>query len=205
MARNVLRGGGKAYKQSVTGLKELERKLKAVSKDNPAMKAEMREIVAGAAKEMRDEMVRQARAAGWGNERVIGSRGARRGLARINARIRTGDGGFAPGGVSGQMAINSIFSYGKPRSGDFKKIDALAGVTKPETMVEWTAGKHPKSGRAKVSAGGKVAMAFATMLEFGTSRMRARPAIRPAVKAAQARIIARVTGGLNGMMEKFAK
>ena len=43
--RNVARGGGKSYKESVVGLKDLERKLKALLPDNPAMRADLKKLM----------------------------------------------------------------------------------------------------------------------------------------------------------------
>ncbi len=182
MARNVLRGGGKAVRESVIGLKELERKLRAMSPDHPEMRKQLQAIVSAAAGEMRDEMRTQARSAGWGGQ---------------NLRTKQGI-------VTGQEAINSIFSYGRPKETGRAKVSGLAGVSKQRTMVEWTAGRRPRSPRAKVAPGRKVAMAFATMLEFGTSRMSARPAIRTAVKTARTRIIDRVTNGFQAVYQRFA-
>jgi len=182
---NVLRGGGKGAKEAVTGLKELEKKLKALAPDNPDMARWLQNVVGKASIEMRNEMVAHARAAGWGSQSI---------------RNKTGT-------VTGEEAINSIFAFTRSSKQTRRaaKVSALAGLTKDKTMVEWRAGRYPKSPRAKVAAGKKVAMAFATMLEFGTTRMAARPAIRPAVKAARARVIAAVADGFNTVLKKFSQ
>lgn len=206
MAQNVLRGGGKAQKEAVQGLKELERKLKQLATSNPEMKFALQQVVAAGAKEMRDEMASQARAKGWGSQHITA-----RIRTDLSQRGRTPK-GFAAGGISGGMAVDSIFSYGRPRRTENprQRISALAGVTKPETMVEWTTpginAASAKAGRPRKRAKGEtVAMAFATMLEFGTSRMKARPAIRPAVKAARERIVAKVAEQYRSLLDKFSK
>lgn len=179
---NVLRGGGKANREAVVGLKELEKKLRGMMPDNPEMAQWLQEIVAGGAKAMRDEMIQQARSAGWASQ-------------TIRSQGKT---------IRGSEAIGSIFSYGKPKESRRTKVSALAGVTKRDTMIEWRASRHPKSSRAKVAFPNRVAMAFATMLEFGTTRMRARPAIRTAVKTARPRIISAITDGFNQVYQRFA-
>jgi hypothetical protein len=186
--RNIARGGGKAFKTEVTGLKELEKKLKALKGDNPQLVSEMYEVVGAAAEEVRDSMKASARAAGWGGER---------------ATVKTGRGVSV---VSGQEAIASIFAFDKPRGGNSKKrISALAGAGKKRTMIEWRAGRHPKSPRAKVAPGGKVAMSLVSMLEFGTTNRRARPAIRQAIAGAKSRIISRIADGYKTLLAKYSK
>lgn len=168
--RNVARGGGKALKSEVRGLKDLEVKLKDLLPGNPRMAKMINAVVAEAAEELANTMRSSARAAGWP-----------------------------------EWIVKSIFSYGQMRASGKKRITALAGVNKKMSMVEWRAGKHPKSPNAKVTPGGKVAMARATMLEFGTSRAPAKPAIRSAVKQAKGVIIAKVTEGFQSIYSKFSK
>lgn len=168
--RNVARGGGKAFKGEVQGLKELEAKLKAMIPENPAMARFINAVVADAASATAGIMRTSASAAGW------------------------------PASI-----VSTIFSYGKQRENSKKRISALAGVSKKRSMVVWRAGRHPKSANAKVPPGGKVAMARATMLEFGTSRSPAKPAIRNAVKQAKGVIIAKVTEGFQSIYSKFSK
>jgi hypothetical protein len=183
--RNVARGGGKALKPGVTGVKELEAKLRAMTPDNPGMLDDMSRLVVEAAAAVRDEMRTQAKAAGWD-------------------RVNIHQGGKV---VTGAEAIDSIFSFAKPlKTGGRKpKISASAGVLKKLTMVEWTAGRNNKSPNAKVAPGNKVAMSLAAMLEFGTSRMAAKPAIRTAVKTARQRVIDILTRGYNDLLVKYSQ
>lgn len=193
--RNVLRGGGKANKAAVTGLKDLERKLKAMMPDNPQMAAFAQEAVAQGAKAIQAEMLSTARAAGWGS-------------AHVHSRF----GKFAQD-ITGEDVLKRIFSYGKPKpakSGRMR-VTALAGVTKAGrggnlgSMFSWRAGKHPKSARAKVAAGNEVAMSLATALEFGTSRQPAKPAIRQAIKSGQPRVLAMITDKFQAIYQRFAQ
>src|SRR4051794_16966808 len=111
--RNIARGGGKAFKVEVTGLKELERKVKALLPENPAMRKDLYGVVGGGAEELRDEMRSAARAAGWGSFKTHSRNGA---------------------AVTGDDAIASIFADARERSGSRTRISALAGVSKKKTM-----------------------------------------------------------------------
>jgi len=102
-------------------------------------------------------------------------------------------------------AVNSIFSYGQSQPGKRKKITALAGVNKRRNMAEWTATANPRSPNAKVGAGGKVAMSLPTMYEFGTSRMRAHPAIRPAVQQVRGQVVSQLSAGITDIISRTAK
>jgi len=98
-----------------------------------------------------------------------------------------------------QYVIDSIFADGRQKRG---RISALAGANKRRTMFEWRASRHPKSPRAKVPPGGKVAMSRATALEFGTTRNEARPAIRPAVAAAKTKVVQTLSEGFIALFAK---
>jgi len=100
--------------------------------------------------------------------------------------------------------IATIFKFSELRAMGKEKISALAGVSKKRSMLEWKAGKHPKSQNAKVPPGGKVAESLATMYEFGTSRMSAHPAIRPAVKIVRNKVREAVKAGMRALLEKYA-
>lgn len=198
MARNVLRGGGAANKVAVEGLKGLERKLKALSRENPELKFAMQQTVAAGAKEMRDEMRAQARAAGWGSQAAWPVPGFPR---------------WKPHGknVAGSEALQSIFSYGRPKPSEnrWQRISALAGVTRKATMVEWRAGAKNRPalpGRErKKNRGELVAMSLATMLEYGTTNRPPRPAIRTAIKSARARIVDAVATSWKSLLDRFSK
>lgn len=91
-----------------------------------------------------------------------------------------------------KAAAESFFAYYDPEKDKPRRSGALAGAAKKRSMVEWTARANPKSPRAKVAPGGKVAMSLAAMYEFGTSWLAARPAFRPAVAAAKERVFKRI-------------
>lgn len=185
--RNVARGGGKNFKVEVTGLKELERKLKALGKGNPALSQNMWRIVGKMADGLRDEMMSAARAAGWASVRL-----------KYKGRHKSGV-------VTGEDAIRSIFSYAKPRSQVRQRYSALAGVGKKRSMFEWIAGRHPKSSKAKVAPGNPVAMSLATALEFGTTVMQPRPAIRATILAAKSRIISSLSEQYKSLLQQLAR
>jgi len=184
--RNIARGGGKAFKTEVKGLKELERKLKALRMDNPQITDELYEVVAGASDELRNQMKSAARAAGWGSRKTT-----------VNGHA-----------ISGEDAINSIFSAVLKQGGTSRRrISAIAGVGKRKTMIEWRAGKrpHPLHPPAKRAPGEKVAEAFATMLEIGTSKNPALPAIIAALKGSKGMIIDKVGSGYKALIDKYSK
>ena len=84
-------------------------------------------------------------------------------------------------------AIAGIFAYFDPNKP--KRSTALAGVSKRRSMVKW--------------ARGTIAMSLATMFEYGTSKMRARPAYRPALQAVRDSVLARVAQGYKKVIESF--
>src|SRR6266851_6117520 len=105
--KNIARGGGKGgvFKADIQGLKELERKLKALRMDSPEITAELFGIVGGAADDLRDRMRSAARSAGWGSQKTT---------VQVS------------GTVTGEDAIASIFSYDTPRGGSGRqRISAL--------------------------------------------------------------------------------
>lgn len=192
--RNVARGGGKAFKGEVQGLKELERKLKALLPENPAMRTDLYKMVGQAGEELRDRMRLNAQSAGWGSQSIYtkGSYGKR-------------------ASYSGQDVIDAMFVSSKEAPGvnSRKRINALVGVGKRRSMVEWLAGHvsffspTPRTPR-RVTEGKPVSMSFATMLEMGTTRMRARPAIGPAVAASKSNVISKLADGMNALLHKYA-
>jgi len=198
--RNIARGGGKKFKVDIQGLKELETKLRALKMDNPQIVGEIYHVVGAAADNLRDDMRSAARSAGWGAEKAVRRKGVATTKAITMKTFQSSDGKV----LTGDDAINSIFSFDEPRGGT-NKISALAGLNKKRTMVRWKAGKHPKSKNAKVAPGGEVAMAFASMLEFGTSIHRSRPAIRKAVQSGRQRIIDTIAKGFTALIEKYSK
>lgn len=188
MIRNVARGGGKAYKPEVVGLKELEKKLKALRTANPPLIGDMKRLVKESADEVRDQMIRNTISAGWGGV-----------VKRTNKGV-----------VTGADAIASIFSSSRGTEERSRaRIAALAGVSKRHSMIEWIAGRitaksPPTRTPRRVAPGGKVAEALATMLEFGTTVMSARPAIRPAVEMSKAKVISALAEGMNALLVKYS-
>lgn len=173
--RNVARGGGKLTREAVQGLKQLEAKLRDLLPSNPKMAQAVSEVVGDAAQEVRSEIQAQAMLQQWPQE-----------------------------------ILRYVFGYreGKP-AGSRNKIAALAGVSKGHKnpahpmYKEWRAGRHPKSPNAKVGPGGKVGMGWPTMWEFGTSNRPARPAVRPAIKNARARVIEIAAKGYSAILEQM--
>ena len=200
--RNYAHGGGKKLKAEIQGLKELEAKLRKLKMDHPEAAKEIYDVVGGVCNELRDSMKAAARSAGWAGERTRTNKKGVTTTKKVSLR-RVDSGGKT---ITGQDAINSIFSFAEQQSGSVKhKISGLVGVGKRKTMIEWRAGKHPKSPRAQVQAGNMVAMAFATMLEFGTSTQRARPAIRKAINSARSMMIDKLASGYRALIEKYSK
>lgn len=100
--------------------------------------------------------------------------------------------------------IESIFSFRRlpPSLRARKKPSALAGVAKADTMREWKATAAPKSARAKVPAGGRVAMSLAAMYEFGTSKLAGRGAIGTAVTNSRAAVRETIVIGLQKIIRE---
>jgi hypothetical protein len=178
-------GGGKKIRAEVQGLKELERKVKALAADNPQMLADLAGVVNAAGADLRDDMRSRARGAGWASQSTAMKKKK----------------------ITGQDAIDSIFSSAKVRTNSRSRVSTLVGVGKWRTMVTWIAGRYPKADPSKVKRrpGEPVAMAFATMLEFGTSNRPARPAIRAAVTAGRTGMLAALADGFNGLLQKYSK
>jgi len=107
-------------------------------------------------------------------------------------------------------AVKSIFTFADPQKGPRKRTSALVGIGKWRTMLEWRAGrtppKHPlKDVARKVAPGGRVAMALATMLEMGTSKMRARPAFRPALTSSLEAVADHLEDGIAAIIEAITR
>ncbi len=190
-------GGGKAIKESVVGLKDLERKLKALSADSPELALGAQVIVKRAAGEVRSAMKSAAIAAGWPSAPPATS---------VHGK-------WAGTTVTGQDVIDRIFSFGRPKERGSRRVSALAGVTKAGpgksqgTLFSWRASRShlPTRSPRKVAPGGEVAMSLATALEFGNSRRRARPALRTAIAAARQRVVTAVADGFKDLIDRFAR
>ncbi len=109
--------------------------------------------------------------------------------------------------------VASIFAYSdQPDTPGLKRTTALAGVNKRRSMVKWNAVRHSAqwhrvmtSGVHKVEPGSEVAMSLATMYEFGTSRMMAKPAFRPAVTATKGSVTAILVSAYRQAIQSFHK
>ncbi len=191
--KNLARGGGVGgtYKEGITGLKDLERKLKAMRTDNPSLMGELKALTKAGADEVRDQMRASAINAGWGSAVFRGS--DRKTVI-----------------MTGQAAIDAIFSSTKGTETNSRaRINALAGVSKRHSMIEWKAGpitakSKPTRTPRKKNPGEMVAESAATMLEFGTTVRDARPALRSAIELSKARIITRLAEGMNALLTKYS-
>lgn len=86
-------------------------------------------------------------------------------------------------------ALSGVFKFYDPsKAKKNSQRNALVGINKQRSMVEWTAAPGNKNSRKKVSPGGNVAMSLAAMVEIGTSRMPARPYFGPAIQKARREI-----------------
>lgn len=197
---NIAHTGGKKTALAVQGLKELEQKLKQLNPEGENMSRWMQAVVANASKDVRDEMRSQAESAGWGSMRATSAITERPagGKRRHTGKFKT---------IEGSAVLRAFFSFGKPKPGRRSSVSALAGVSKPEVMVEWRAGLHPHPlpGRQiKQSFPNIISESLPFMLEFGSSKMTARPAIRNAVKTVRPRVIATITDGFQKIFDRFA-
>jgi HK97 gp10 family phage protein len=176
--RNLTRGGGKRLKSRIEGVKELEAKFRdliSLFQDKAA--------TSGKARLLKREVT----------ETLHGAADMIAREARSNAASQN-----VPSRVQ-----RSIFTYANPAKDKPRRSAALVGVNKKRSMVEWVAAPNNKSPRAKVGAGGKVAMSLAAMFERGTSRMKARPYFTPAVKSMRERALSYLIHGYKAILEKF--
>jgi hypothetical protein len=121
-----------------------------------------------------------------------------------------------------KRAIESIFVYGKldPKERRRKGPSALFGFRKrgrsepyAPGYVEWNPGRS-RSMRAKslvlpglktaTGALQKIGMSLATMFEFGTAKMKARPALRPTIFRLKARYPAELAAILHNILAKHS-
>ncbi len=97
-------------------------------------------------------------------------------------------------------AIDSVFFYGKRRYGE-RFLTTLFGIRKrgrkrpfAPAYVEW--GKR---------AGKLIGESLATMYEYGTSKLSARPAVRPVVAEMKRTVPDRIAEGYKAIIEKAAE
>ena len=210
MARitNITRSGrGKAVRTEITGIRELEATVRdLIAMGDSPLSVGQRATRARWAREQLSEVLGDA--AGLLKSRIRANAEAQHWPRAVIAAIFT----FAD--IS---ANRSSFKYNQRQS-------ALAGIRKgapprrdPKIYREWNPGAswsgitggylHPTGKRLLkkgLVSGRKIGMSLASMFEFGTSKMQARPAFRPALKAVQAEIIRRVASGYRHVIEKFA-
>lgn len=104
-----------------------------------------------------------------------------------------------------KASIASIFWYGEIKreysgtgaeTGFSRRLRSnLVGVRKgapprfePDLYAEWTASYKNTSPKRKRSGGQTIGQSFASMFEFGTTKMAARPAFRPGYQKAKGRV-----------------
>ena len=198
MATNLLRGGGKLFKVEVTGVRELQLNLRALIRDlgveeQIVAKAEAYEVIADAADSIRDVARRNARSQGWPDQVV-------------DAIFSFKD--FSKAKTKKQKAAMVGIRTGAPPHLE------LHTRQQKGLYVEWFPGRS-KSTRAKSlvlpgtkSAKGdgslqKVGMSLGRMFESGTSKMKARPAFRPAVLSERGNVLAKIRAGLGAIVARY--
>jgi hypothetical protein len=186
--RNLLRGKG----VEIEGLRALEAKLDDLmalgwaggSARARAARQDLHEALRGAAEMVKSAVRTKAMAAGWP-----------------------------------KATVAAIFSYADPRQDKPARSNALAGIRKgapprkdDAIYREWFPGRS-QSRRAKrliipgdrgASGLQKIGMSLATMFEFGTSKMAARPAFRPAIAAIKTQVVRRLAEGYRRVIEGLA-
>ncbi len=204
--RDVARGGGKAVKAEIEGLRELEAKLRdLISLDDDSLSPGQKSIRTK-----------------WARERLNSVLGDAADMVKVQARAN------AQAQKWPKAVIAAIFSYAdidKAR-GKFKYSirGALAGIRKGapprrdmEIYREWNPGRswggivggylHPTGKRVLkkgLVSGRLIGMSLASMFEFGTSKMAARPAFRPALRATRQRVLQFVANGYRGVIEQLS-
>ena len=193
-------GRGKVIRTEIDGLKELE--------------ATVRDLIAlgdeGLSVGQRAARTRQAQQKLYD---VLGE-----GAGMLKARVKAN----AEAQGWPKAVIAAIFTYADMAKDRRKRRAALAGVRKGapprrdmKIYREWYPGRS-KSMRAKSlvlpgtkSAKGtglqKIGMSLASMFEYGTSKMSARPAFRPALKAAQQQVLQHIANGYKYVIEHFTE
>jgi HK97 gp10 family phage protein len=157
--------------------------------------------------------------AGGRSAEVVGLRELSRKLDRLKSAVASQEASAAVGKAAGtgrEAIRSSMRGAGWPASLISKafstdgvnkrgKIVALFGVNKQSNMVVWNAGPNPKSPRAKVGEGGKVAMSMVSMFEFGTTRMQAKPAVRPAIQGSKSQMVQTTAAEFKAIIIRHAK
>lgn len=115
--------------------------------------------------------------------------------------------------IGRQQILESLFTYNKQPEGERRRarFSALVGIRKrgrtpyASGYVEWRAGRHPKSPRAKVAPGGLIGESLATMIEMGTTKRVATPFFRPAITTSRSRIVPVIATGYRAILQRFGK
>lgn len=198
---DITRSGGKRTRTEVEGLRELEAKVRdLLALDDTGSLGQ------------RSARVQRARKELYG---VLGE-----GAAMLKREIQS----RAEARGWPKAVIAAVFTYADARKDQGKRRQAaLAGIRKGapprrdmKIYREWFPGRS-RSRRAKklvipgtISAKGakyglqKIGMSLAAMFEFGTSKMAARPAFRPALKAVQSTVLQQIAGGYKRVIETLA-
>lgn len=109
-----------------------------------------------------------------------------------------------------EEAIGDIFTYKRPPPGLARSlVSALAGYRKRGRSkpwaggyVEWRAGRHPKSPRAKAAPGTLIGESRGEMFEIGTTVRPATPWFRPAVTATKKAMLAKIAQGFSDILQR---
>ena len=174
--RNIAKGGAAI---EVTGMKELQAKLRALALEDPATIDKAQKVLGDAASIVREQVRASMMIAGWPS--ILVTRAA----------------------------------FGVSKTRGRKKLTALAGMSKgfkdPSNplYIEWRAARRPspfalKAVTRNVPPGGLVGMGWATMWEFGTTRMPAHPAFRPAIQMVRSKVRETVANGFIGIIHEVA-
>jgi hypothetical protein len=118
-----------------------------------------------------------------------------------------------------RASIAAVFWYGEIKrqysgidgreTGFSRRLRAnLVGIRKgapprqdPDIYAEWKAGANNTSPKRKRSGGQTIGQSFASMFEFGTSKMAARPAFRPAYQKAKPTIRQMIIDGYTRIID----
>lgn len=191
MPRNLTRGGrGALVKAEVVGIRNLENRIKhfvtaMAAKDRMAAGNSTAATIAEVSIWFRDQVRAKAKAAGWPNR-----------------------------------LVDAIFAFTDMQRSPKGKIAALNGVKTgapprydPKLYKEWTPNEGNMSRRAKRQKArrqetghnpSKIGMSLAAMYEYGTSRMRARSAIRPAIYGStRLEALEKVRSGLEKIVAEY--
>lgn len=182
---NISQGGNKLVQ--VLGLKDIQARIKAIA--DASVRDEAAEVVGNAAAAARDAIYAHAEAQNVPH-----------------------------------LALEDVYLYTRQPSGEGKRdsVAALAGVRKAgrhfdaHGYVTWFAsmqrGKFDKTSRTNrkksspfvPTAGKRIGESLATMWEFGTTKMRARPFFRPAITSVRSTALSIIADGYRAILERHS-